>query len=166
VTPPATSPALEIEGRVACLPRELLDSTLFLLARVGMRMKGRVLEEFEQAGFSMYQYSVLAILSEGACERQSTMADVIGLDRSQLVGVLDSLEERGLVERRRDPNDRRRHLVSLTAAGERQLVKLRAIVQRIESAVLEPLDDDTRKSLHETLLTVAAHGDARFKRPS
>ena len=111
-----TSPAPDLD-RLTCLPRELLDSTLFLLARVGMRMKGRVLEEFEQAGFSMYQYSVLAILSEGACERQSTMADVIGLDRSQLVGVLDSLEERRLVERRRDPNDRRRHLVSLTPAG-------------------------------------------------
>jgi len=159
-----TTPISELERRATCLPRELLESTLFLLARVGLLMKARVLDEFEQAGFSMYQYSVLVILSEGACERQATMADLLGLDRSQLVGVLDSLEERGLVERRRDPIDRRRHLVSLTAEGERQLVKLRAIVQRIESSVLEPLDDETRKSLHDALLTVAAHSDVRFQR--
>jgi DNA-binding MarR family transcriptional regulator len=158
--------APEVERRAACLPGELLESTLFLLARVGILMKGRVLEEFERAGFSMYQYSVLAILSEGACERQATMADLMGLDRSQLVGVLDGLEERGLVARKRDPNDRRRHLVSLTADGERQLVKLRAIVKRIETSVLEPLDDETRKSLHDTLLTVAAHNDVRFQRPT
>jgi len=125
----------------------------------------RVLDEFEQAGFNMYQYGVLATLGEGACETQGTIADVLSLDRGQLVHVLDDLEERGLVERQRDPNDRRRHTVSLTSEGKRQLGKLRKLVSGIEDSVLEPLSDQSRRSLHDALLKVAAHGDPHFARP-
>lgn len=155
----------DLERRPACLPEELLASTLFLLARLGYAIKARVIEEFEQAGFSMSQYGVLATLGEGASETQATIADVLALDRSQLVHVLDDLEERGLIERQRDPSDRRRHTVSLTADGKRQLGKLRKLVSGIEDSVLEPLGEQSRKSLHDALLTVAAHSDPRFERP-
>jgi MarR family transcriptional regulator, lower aerobic nicotinate degradation pathway regulator len=150
------------EPRPACLPEELRANTLFLLARLGFTIKARVLEEFEEAGFTMYEYSVLAILAEGASEAQATIADVLSLDRSQLVGVLDNLEERGLIERKRDPKDRRRHQVSLTPAGKREFGKLRAIVRKVDASILEPLDEEARKSLHKALLTVATHNDARF----
>ena len=146
------------------IPEELLGSTLFLLARLGYALKARLVEEFEQAGFSLYQYGVLATLGEGACGTQAMIADVLHLDRSQLVGVLDELEERGLVERQRDPNDRRRHAVNLTSEGKRELVKLRKLVKGIEEAVLEPLEQRSRESLHKALLTLAVHNDPRFKR--
>ena len=145
------------------IPEELLGSTLFLLARLGYALKARLIEEFEQAGFSIYQYGVLATLGQGACGTQAMIADVLHLDRSQLVGVLDELEERGLVERQRDPNDRRRHAVSLTSEGKRELVKLRKLVKGIEEAVLEPLEQRSRESLHRALLTLALHNDPRFK---
>ncbi len=146
------------------IPEELLESTLFLLARLGYALKARLVEEFEQAGFNVYQYGVLATLYEGACGTQGMIADMLHLDRSQLVGVLDELEEKGLVERQRDPNDRRRHAVSLTSEGKRQLVKLRKLVQGIEEAVLEPLEQRSRDSLHKALLTLTEHNDPRFKR--
>jgi MarR family transcriptional regulator, lower aerobic nicotinate degradation pathway regulator len=155
--------APELPPPPTALPAELLASTVFVLARLGFAIKARAIEEFERAGFNMYQYSVLAMLSEKPREAQATIADALQLDRSQLVGILDVLEERGLIERRRDPVDRRRHTVSLTPDGKRQLVRLRTIVKRIEESFLAPLDEKSRAALHETLLRVACNYDCRFE---
>jgi DNA-binding MarR family transcriptional regulator len=148
--------------RPSCLPQELVDSTTFLLGRLGWAIKSRAFDEFEQAGFSPYHYSVLALLGEGERKTQASIADTLRVDRSQLVGLLDGLEDRGLVERRRDSSDRRRHLVSLTPEGKRQLARFRSIVKRIENDFLAPLDDHDRDILHGFLLRVARHHDPRF----
>jgi DNA-binding MarR family transcriptional regulator len=147
------------------LPEELCACTSFLLARVGSAIKLSAIEAFERAGFSLYQYSVLAVLGEGTKATQATIADTLKLDRGQLVGVLDGLEEAGLIERRRDQVDRRRHTVSLTPAGKKQIGKMRTIVGRIEDEYLAPLDAETRASLHDALLRVAANHDSRFQYP-
>ncbi len=139
-----------------------MASTAFLLGRLGYACKGRAVEEFEVLGFSPYHYSVLALLSEGERETQATIADALGVDRSQLVGLLDSLEERGLIERRRDPHDRRRHVVSLTAAGKKQLAKFRSLIKRLDEDIVAPLDPESREILHGLLLRIASHHDPRF----
>jgi MarR family transcriptional regulator, lower aerobic nicotinate degradation pathway regulator len=156
-----TTPLPELK-QPASLPAELRACTTFLLARLGWAIKLRAIEEFERQGFSLYQYSVLAVLGESARETQATIADALDLDRSQLVGILDGLEELGLIVRKRDPNDRRRHTVTLTPEGRRQLVAMRSIVEKIENGFLEPLDDAARAALHDSLLRVAAAFDRRF----
>ncbi|HEY2542664.1 MAG TPA: MarR family transcriptional regulator [Gaiellaceae bacterium] len=145
-----------------CLPAELVSRPGFLLARIGMTLKMHMMEAFEREGFSAYQYSVLALLSEGPRTAQAAIADALQFDPSQLVALLDGLESHGMIERRRDPNDRRRQMVSLTPAGKRQLASFRKLVSRIEDEFLAPLDEDERHELHELLLRVAEHRDARY----
>jgi len=150
----------------ACVPRELLESPVFLLGRLGYEVKMQVMDAFEASGFSAYCYGVLAMLREGDRETQATIADALKIDRGQLVGVLDELEEHGLIERRRDPNDRRRHLVSLTAAGKRQLAAYRKLAQRLEDEILAPLDENERAQLRDLLQSVAGARDARYALPA
>jgi MarR family transcriptional regulator, lower aerobic nicotinate degradation pathway regulator len=147
----------------ACLPKELATSQVFLLGRLGYELKRHAIDELEAAGFSMYDYSVLALLAEGACAAQSSIADLLRLDRSQLVGLLDGLEERVLIERRRDPTDRRRHSVTLTAAGEQQLERLRGLVKQIEEEFLAPLDAESRETLYGLLRLLASHHVGRLR---
>ncbi len=148
----------------APLPEELLASPGFLLARVGGGMKMRVLGELEEAGCPGFQYGVLALLREGPAQTQGRIADVLGIDRSQLVGELDQLEANGLIERRRDPLDRRRHMVAITPKGKKELVKLRGVVRRIEDEYLAPLDAESRAQLHDLLLRIAEGHDVRYRR--
>ncbi|MEA2496914.1 MAG: hypothetical protein QOJ29_4825 [Thermoleophilaceae bacterium] len=154
-----TTTPLKPESARPRVAQELLDSTVFLLARMGYAIKARVLEALEEAGSNPYDYGVLALLDEGSRETQSTIAEALRVDPSQLVGVLDSLEERGLVARQRDPNDRRRHVVSVTADGRRQLVKLRALAKQVEDEFFAPLGPEERDQLHGFLLRVASHHD-------
>src|SRR5581483_4325608 len=87
--------------QLAAVARELAESTGFLLARLGLAFKAQAIEAAERAGFEVYDYSVLAILAEGARATQSTIAEALALDPSRLVALLDSLEQRELIVRAR-----------------------------------------------------------------
>ena len=144
-------------------PNALVSSTPHLMKRLAMLQKDRAGAAFEETGLSPYHYAVLALLEEEPPETQAMIADALGYDRSHLVGILDELEERRLIERKRDPGDRRRHLVTLTPDGKRTATKLRSIVTKLEDEFLAPLDDAERKSLHRLLLRLACYHDPRYE---
>jgi DNA-binding MarR family transcriptional regulator len=150
------APGIRPLQRVA---KELAANSGFLLARLGFGFKARAIARLEEAGFELHDYSILAILAEGVRETQATFADALALDPSRLVALLDSLEERGLIARQRDPQDRRRHVVSITAAGERELSHLREISRRLEEDFFAPLDSKDRQVFQELLVRLAAHND-------
>ena len=143
-------------------PRELLSSPTFLLKYLTLSMKEQKLAAFEGSGLNPMHFAVLALLDEGARETQATIADALGYDRSYLVGLLDQLEERDLIERRRDPEDRRRHLVKLTPAGTETLARLRSVIKNFEKQFLAPLDADERETFLSLLQRLAAQHDKRF----
>ena len=148
----------------ATLPAELTDSTPFLLKRLGFIAKDRSLEAYEASGLHPYHFAILLALAESPRETQGSIADALGYDRGQLVGLLDELESRGLVARRRDPADRRRHVVELTADGRRELERLRKLSRRLEDDFLAPLDADERRALHGLLLTLGRYHCPRVAR--
>lgn len=143
------------------LPQELVESTTFLLKRLGFAAKDRTLAAYEETGLHPYHHAVLLVLDEGAPETQGSIADSLGYDRGQLVGLLDELEERELVERKRDPVDRRRHVVRLTPDGKKMLRRLRTLSGQIEDDFLAPLDEQQREALHSLLLTLAETHEPR-----
>ena len=147
------------------LPEELVASTSFLLKRLGYRAKEEALEAYDRLELNPYHHAVLAVLDEGSRETQGAIADALGYDRGQLVGLLDDLEQRELVERRRDPEERRRHIVRLTPAGRRTLAKLRALAGELEEAFLAPLDERERRELHALLLRLAERHLPHCARP-
>jgi DNA-binding MarR family transcriptional regulator len=152
----ATSPQTsQTPGVVPQPPKELLASTTFLLKRLGFAAKDRSLEQYEREGVHPYNYAIMLVLGEGSRDTQGAIADALGYDRGQLVGLLDELEEKGLVERRRDPKDRRRHLVTLTPDGKRMLGRLKTLARRIEDEFLAPLTQSERQELHRLLLRLA-----------
>jgi DNA-binding MarR family transcriptional regulator len=150
-----TNPKQPRALRLPALPEELVGSATFLLKRLGFAAKEQAMKAYDEVGLHPYHHAVLVALSEGSHETQGAIADALGYDRGQLVGLLDELEERGLVERRRDPKDRRRHLVHITAQGKRTLRNLRTLARQLEASFLEPLSDEERAELHSLLLRLA-----------
>jgi MarR family transcriptional regulator, lower aerobic nicotinate degradation pathway regulator len=157
VTSPQTPPSRPVPR----LPQELVASATFLLKRLGFAAKERAMAAYEETGLHPYHHGILILLGEGSRETQGSIADALGYDRGQLVGLLDELEEQGLVERQRDPNDRRRHLVRLTPEGKRMLRRLRALSRQIEDEFLAPLSEKERANLHALLLRLAEKHEPR-----
>jgi len=143
------------------MPDELLASSTFLLKRLGFAAKERSMDSYEETGLHPYHYAILLVLDDGSAETQGSIADALGYDRGQLVGLLDELEEQGLLERKRDPKDRRRHLVRMTADGTKTLRRLRALASRNEDEFLDPLSDEERAQLHTLLMRLAEKHEPR-----
>src|SRR6476620_6242023 len=156
----ATSPQTQPRA-VPQLPGELVASATFLLKRLGFAAKERSMKAYEGTGLHPYHHAILLVLDEGSAETQGSIADALGYDRGQLVGLLDELEEQGLVERQRDPNDRRRHLVGMTADGTRALKRLRALARRNDDEFLDPLNEEERDQLHSLLMRLAEKHEPR-----
>ena len=136
-------------------PEELVASALFLLKRLGMTAKERSFTAYSEAGLHPYHHAILAVLDEGSLASQGAIADTLGYDKGQLVGLLDELENAGLIERRRDPADRRRQLVQMTTSGRKTLERLRSLSSRLENEFLAALSDEERAQLHTLLLRLA-----------
>ncbi|TKA03230.1 MarR family transcriptional regulator [Actinacidiphila oryziradicis] len=81
------------------------------------------------------------------------------MDGTNVVGLLNELEAEQLIERRRSPQDRRRHVVELTANGLELLGKAERALAAAENEVLAALDETQRDALYN-LLQQAANGEA------
>jgi DNA-binding MarR family transcriptional regulator len=132
--------------RTATVPQllPLLDH----FARVGRRAYEGVTAP---GGLRPRHLVALKLLSEQGSQSQQGLADALSLDPSNVVGLLNELEERDLVVRRRDPSDRRRHIVELSPAGEEELAVAYARLSRVEGELLGGLSAGERATLYGLL---------------
>jgi DNA-binding MarR family transcriptional regulator len=141
-----------------------LVSGIFVLARELRRHIHEVMATEQwalDAGFRPPCVGVLHVVAESGPVSQREISDHLGLDASDVVGVLDILEAAGLVQRRRDPDDRRRHAVVLTGDGEGAAERLKVLRSEVEARVFAGLDPDERGQLAELLHRAAAGVPAR-----
>lgn len=133
-------------------------SVSFLIARLGFESARRLKQRLEPFGIGPRDFALLnqVALREGAS--QQAIADSIGIPKSRMVALVDGLEERGLVERRR--SDRRTHALYLTAAGRTLLDRTRRAAQEHDDELSEPLTTTERERLVELLGKLADRGSA------
>jgi DNA-binding MarR family transcriptional regulator len=125
------------------------------LGAMVMRL-GRALIEMERPilaahGVSMWGYVVLTALRDEPMRAQAALAKAIGADKTRIIGVLDELQERGLIEREPDPADRRVRLLALTAAGRRLHAAVQGKIREAEEILLSQVTAADRAAFLRTL---------------
>src|ERR1700736_4214589 len=119
------------------------------LARVGRRAFEVTLEP---GGLRPRHLIALKLLIERGAASQQALADSLSLDPSNVVGLLNELEERKLITRRRDSADRRRHIVELSPRGDKELCGAYDRLRRIDDDLLSPLSSKERATLYDLLV--------------
>jgi DNA-binding MarR family transcriptional regulator len=102
-------------------------------------------------GISMWGYIVLSALDGGPARTQAALAQAIGADKTRIIGVLDELQEAGLISREPDPEDRRARLLSITPAGHRTRAATQTEIQANENRVLGGLPAADRRGFLRAL---------------
>jgi DNA-binding MarR family transcriptional regulator len=118
------------------------------LARALIAREEPALQEHD---ISMWGYIVLTALAEQPVRTQAALAQAINADKSRIIGVLDDLQQRGLIKRQPDTADRRVHLLSLTPAGDRLRHSVQAAIRASEEEVLATLPDADREAFLRSL---------------
>ena len=138
---------------------DALSGVLLLAREMHREMHGLMIQETWaiDAGFRPPCLGVLAVVERLQPVSQREISDTLGLDASDVVGVLDILEAAHMVERRRDPADRRRHAVVLTELGETAAQRVAALRAQAGDRVLAGLDDEERRQLVTLLDRANAH---------
>ena len=137
-------------------PADGCDSLAFLLSQVGAHASARFAERLVSLELKPPHAGILQVISQYDGLSQQALGEKLGIFPSRLVGVLDELEERGLLERRSSPVDRRSHALYLTDAGRAIVEQIGRIARVHEDALCVALDASERSQLTELLARIAA----------
>jgi DNA-binding MarR family transcriptional regulator len=121
------------------------------LARVGQREGESSLSDDLRTAHLM----LLTLLRDHGPTSQTGLAEALRLDPSNLVGLLNDLERRGMVIRQHHPDDRRRHVVTIADAGITELQTTEQRLTAVEDRILGALDSEERATLHCLLMRAA-----------
>jgi len=132
------------------------------VARIGHRLLFEVLTAHD---LRLAHFAVLTAISDFGPLAQHELADRLDLNRSHLVGYVDDVEQRGLVRRDRDPDDRRRQHVALTSSGQTLLERLQEVARHSQTEFLQALSERERQTLTALLRRILDADDKERLQP-
>jgi DNA-binding MarR family transcriptional regulator len=145
VRSPATNPSPDPTAGLA-----------FLLSQVGAHASALFAERLAPLKLTPPHAGILRIIKQANGLSQQALGERLGMFPSRLVVVLDELEQRGLVERRDSPTDRRSYALHLTEAGRESLEQIGRIACEHQDAICAALDESERAQLADFLTRIAA----------
>ena len=140
----------------ASLDFRLDGSPSFLVSQLGLYSAQQFADRLRPLGLLPRQFGLLKHLASVEGQSQQYLADVMGVHRNAMVGLIDELEGRGLVERRRHASDRRAHALYLTAAAHELLVQAERAAHANDAELVSALDARERSVLIGLLQRVAS----------
>ncbi|WP_424887146.1 MarR family winged helix-turn-helix transcriptional regulator [Streptomyces sp. XH2] len=128
-----------------------------LLSQLSTRSDRLISEGLARADARKWHYAVLASLQEYGPGSQAELSERSGIHRSDMVGVLNELAERDLVERAPDPGDRRRNIITISTRGRRHLRRLDKVLDDLHDELLAPLSPAERDQFVQLLTRLLDH---------
>ena len=126
----------------------------FLLGKALQQMENKFSEGLLPFNINSRQYGVLLFIEENPYSSQKDISENLQIDRTTMVSHIDHLETLGLVERTKNPNDRRSYSLLITEKGKEVLNSRWEFLTHIESEVLAPLDQQERQVLKDFLIKI------------
>jgi MarR family transcriptional regulator, lower aerobic nicotinate degradation pathway regulator len=145
------------------LPPRLLAQPAYVLSLLGRAARAGSVEAAAKGELRLGHVAVLAVLEDFGPSSQRVLGGRLRQDPSDVVGLLDDLEARGFVTRSRDPEDRRRHRVTITTSGRRALKTAERRFDASEDALLGALSASERATLHRLAAKALAGVDPRAR---
>ncbi|MFC9624748.1 MarR family winged helix-turn-helix transcriptional regulator [Streptomyces sp. NPDC056930] len=138
-------------------PPSLLGLTTYLLSKTGKAARSRLAARLAERDLRLWHMAVLSALVDFGPHVQRELASRLGIDRSDMVKIVDDLAVAGLVHRARDTADRRRVTVTTTRAGRAMLADLQAEALVVQRELLAPLTGHEQGQLAALLRRVHDH---------
>jgi DNA-binding MarR family transcriptional regulator len=131
------------------------DGVAFLLAQLGHHAAAMFAEQMDTVELTPPHAGILRAIAAEPGRSQQALSTQLGLLPSRVVAYVDELEDRGYVERRRNPDDRRLHALYLTAYGRKLMTKIGDLARQHERRLTAGLDPQQRTTLRELLAAIA-----------
>ncbi|NOQ99808.1 winged helix-turn-helix transcriptional regulator [Mycolicibacterium fortuitum] len=131
------------------------DTVAFLLAQLGHRAAALFAEQMTTLELTPPHAGILRAIGGQPGLSQQSLSTQLDLLPSRVVSYVDDMEDRGYVERRRNPDDRRLHALYLSTAGKKMLRRIGELARRHDERVTAGLDPAQRETLHTLLQTLA-----------
>jgi DNA-binding MarR family transcriptional regulator len=131
--------------------RRVAGRPTWLLSRANARAQGLLTDAFGTEGVRGYHFRLLAALEQYGPASQADLGRHTGIDRSDVVATLNDLVALGFAQRKPDPRDRRRNIITITRRGADALERLDLVLDDVQDAVLAPLTPNERTTFVQLL---------------